>query len=74
MKSVVESLLRDVGMESEVKAKRDARFLSGRCAGVFHDGEEIGVFGELHPELITHYDLTNPTSAFEIDVLAIFRE
>jgi phenylalanyl-tRNA synthetase beta chain len=74
MKSVVESLMRDVGVENQIKAKRDARFLSGRCAATVQDDQEIGVFGELHPELITNYELANPTAAFEMDVLAIFQE
>jgi len=74
MKSVVESLLRDIGVEHEIKAKRDTRFLSGRCASVVHGDEEIGVFGELHPEVITYYDLTHPTSAFEINVETVFKK
>lgn len=74
MKSVVESVLRDVGLNNEIKAKKDARFLSGRCASAVKDGKEIGVFGELHPELITHYELANPTAAFELDAQTLFQE
>ncbi len=72
MKSIVESLLRDTGAKHEIMARRDTRFLSGRCASAVRGDEEIGVFGELHPEIITYYDLTHPTSAFEINVGTIF--
>ena len=74
MKSVVESLLRVVGVESSIKAKRDARFLSGRCASAILGDREIAVFGELDPEIITYYELVHPSSAFELDVRAVFQD
>jgi phenylalanyl-tRNA synthetase beta chain len=74
MKSVVESLLRDVGMDWEINVKKDAKFLPGRCAAAVQGGKEIGVFGELHPELITHYELANPSAGFEIDVDSVFQQ
>lgn len=74
MKSLIESLLRNVGIEPGVGVHRDSRFLRGRCASAVHKGEEIGIFGELHPEFITNYELTHPVAAFEIDVSPLFYE
>ncbi|UCD93035.1 MAG: phenylalanine--tRNA ligase subunit beta, partial [Methanobacteriota archaeon] len=74
MKSLVQSFLRDVGMDAEVEARKDPRFLKGRCASAVCDGKEIGVFGELHPEFFTRYELNNPVSAFEISVRPLFSE
>lgn len=72
MKSLVQSFLRDVGKEAEVRARKDPRFLKGRCASAVCDGGEIGVFGELHPEFFTRYELNNPVAAFEISVRPLF--
>ena len=68
MKSLVLSLMRDVGKSSEVERADDPNYIPGRCAGVSVDGARVGVFGEVHPRVIEGYDLTHPVCAFEIDV------
>lgn len=72
MKSLVQSFLRDVGKEADAKARKDTRFLRGRCASAVCDGEELGIFGELHPEFFTRYELTHPVAAFEVSVRPLF--
>jgi phenylalanyl-tRNA synthetase beta chain len=74
MKSLVQSVLNNVGIDPEIKARKDARFLSGRCASAIHDKKEVGVFGELHPEIITYYELAHPVAAFEVSVGPLFPE
>jgi phenylalanyl-tRNA synthetase beta subunit len=38
-------------------------------------GEDtIGIFGELHPQVITNFDLSNPILAFEMDVEGILKK
>jgi len=68
MKSLVQSLLRDVGKSGEIEASADANYIPGRCAGITVDGGSIGVFGEVHPRVIDAYELGHPIGAFEIDV------
>ncbi len=67
MKSLVQSLLRDVGKGCEVEAAEDPNFIPGRCAAVLADGGRAGVFGEVHPRVIEGYDLAHPVAAFELD-------
>jgi phenylalanyl-tRNA synthetase beta chain len=68
MKSLVLSLLRDLGKSCEVEPARDGNYIPGRCAGVLVDGNRVGVFGEVHPRVIEGYELSHPVSAFEMDV------
>ena len=49
----------------------DPRFIPGRAATVVFEGKPIGVFGELHPELLENWGLTMPCIAAEIDVEAL---
>lgn len=67
MKSLVQSLLRDVGKGCGVEPVEDGNFIPGRCAAVLADGVRVGTFGEVHPKLIEAYELAHPVAAFEID-------
>ena len=68
MKSLVQSLLRDVGKSGEIGAATDGNYIRGRCASITVDGSSIGVFGEVHPRVIDAYELGHPVGAFEMDV------
>jgi phenylalanyl-tRNA synthetase beta chain len=45
--------------------------LQGRAATVSFKGTELGVVGEIHPEVLNNFELENPTGAFEIDLQTI---
>src|SRR5438094_598981 len=67
-KSLVLSLLRDVGQSGEVTAVDDANFIPGRAASVLLHGRDVGHFGEVHPRILEAYTLVQPVVAFELDV------
>ncbi len=74
-KSIVEALLRNLGVEAEVVEKKSGAFIDGRCASVIdrgsnkenETGHEIGYFGEIHPEVISNFELEYPVIAFEFE-------
>ena len=72
-KSLVLSLMRDVGVIAEVAAIEDPDFIPGRAAAVILDGKGIGNFGEVHPRILEAYTLVQPALAFELDVEALRR-
>ena len=49
----------------------DPRFILGRCAVIQCAGKSIGIFGELHPEVLENFGITVPVTAAEIDLDAI---
>lgn len=54
-------------------AKGDAVFLHpGKQAAVKKDGKRIGVIGEIHPDLQSHFDLKQPVYLFELDAKLFF--
>ena len=67
-KSLVLSLMRDVGQTAEVDAVEDGNFIAGRAASVLINGREIGRFGEIRPRILAAYSLVQPVMAFELDV------
>ncbi|MDD1767679.1 MAG: phenylalanine--tRNA ligase subunit beta [Methanomassiliicoccales archaeon] len=68
MKSIVEGFLRDCSVKWELSSAVLGTFVEGRAAYVVVDGEKVGYFGEVHPEVITSFGLGHPAVAFEIDL------
>jgi phenylalanyl-tRNA synthetase beta chain len=69
IKSTVEALLHNMGLKNwEIKPVKHASFLEGRAAAILVKRRELGVLGEMHPEVLNNFELENPTSAFEINV------
>jgi phenylalanyl-tRNA synthetase beta chain len=54
--------------EYEVEESDDPRFLPGRAAAVLYKGRRIGVFGEIHPEVLENWGITVPCTAGEFDL------
>ena len=67
-KSLVMSLLRDVGKAGDVDAVEDGTFIPGRAARILVDGKEIGRFGEVHPRILEAYTLVQPAIALEMEL------
>jgi len=68
IKSTIEALLQNMGLKHwEVKPTRHPSFLEGRTAAIYLKHIELGVLGEIHPEVLNNFELENPTGAFEID-------
>ncbi len=69
IKSAVEALLQNMGLTDwEIRPIRHASFLEGRAAAVVMKRRELGVLGEIHPEVLNNFELENPTCAFEMNI------
>ena len=65
-KSIVEALLRNMGIKADIEEKKSGAFIDGRCASLLKDEKPIGYFGEVHPSVISNFELEYPVIAFEI--------
>lgn len=68
IKAVAEALLRELGVDCEVRAAWHSSFLDGRVAELVAKDKRLGVVGEIHPEVILGFDLEHPVSVFEVDL------
>lgn len=67
--SLVNTLCYYLGKEFTLAAlEGDGRFIEGRCARVMIGQNEVGVFGEIHPQVLENWGSTMPTIACEIDL------
>ncbi len=46
----------------------DPRFIPGRCAYILVGGKAVGIFGEIHPQVLESWGVGYPTVACEIDL------
>ena len=67
VKSLVQSIIRDIWREFKAEASEDPNFLSGRCASIILAEKTVGIFGEIAPEILEAYGLEKPVAAFEIN-------
>lgn len=67
-KSVVEALLRSLGLSWEIEEKNHPSFIESRCASVTVGNREAGFFGELKPEVLLNWKLEKPVVCGELDL------
>lgn len=70
-KSIVQAVLRNLAVDGDIEARGHPSFTEGRCAAVVRNGRELGCFGEIHPGVITAFDLEYPVVAFEFSAAAL---
>lgn len=74
IKSVTASLICNLGLKMYINSLEHPSFIKGRCAELTVDKETDnpmssvkGFFGELHPLVITNFNLEYPVVAFELE-------
>lgn len=66
--STLDSLLVGLGKTYSLQACEVAGFLEGRCGAVLVGDIEVGVVGEIHPEVLDRWGVKVPCTAFELDL------
>ena len=72
IKSVMTSVLSNLGYSMEISDSENKTFIEGRVADVEGESEKgfvKGFFGEVSPEVITNFTLDYPVIAFEIEFI-----
>jgi len=67
----LQTLFYYLSREYEVEEADDPRFIPGRAAAIMYKNQKIGVFGEIHPEVLENWGITVPCAACEIDLDAL---
>lgn len=66
--SILDALLRLLGIKYAMRPKVHPSFISGRSAAVLASGREIGIIGEIHPKVLNNWGIEKPVAAFELDL------
>jgi len=69
IKSYVESLFNQVGIEIKIEPVTLPFFIDGRAGSILYGNEKIGFFGEFHPQILEKFEIANPTIGFESKIV-----
>ena len=75
VKSVAESLVRELGFSEDVVCeavdqshRSYGTYIPGRGARLSHQGSDLLLFGELHPQVLENFSLGYPVTVLEMDL------
>jgi phenylalanyl-tRNA synthetase beta chain len=68
IKSTLDSFFANFGVEWQIKETTHQTFIEGRTGQIIIDNQNIGIIGEISPQVLENWNLENPTAAFEINL------
>ncbi|PIN88082.1 phenylalanine--tRNA ligase subunit beta [Candidatus Woesearchaeota archaeon CG10_big_fil_rev_8_21_14_0_10_32_24] len=71
IKQILDAVCNFIGIEYAVKESKHNSFIEGRMGNVIVNGLNIGLIGEIHPQVLDNWDLKMPVTALEIDLSII---
>jgi len=71
IKSVAESIVRELAVNYELSSCSYRTFVEGRGAKIIVDGKEVGIFGEVSPKVVIDFEITHPMIMFEMDLSSL---
>lgn len=69
--AAADAVLHELSIDYTVKESADPAFIDGRRGDIIVAGKTVGVFGEIHPAVLTAFALEHPVAAFEFDLRAV---
>ncbi len=64
----VSGLFYYLGYEYELEETEDSRFISGRIAAIMSGGRRVGIFGEVHPQVLENWGIQMPCTCCELNL------
>ncbi len=71
IKSALDAFFMNLGVEWQIKETVHPSFIEGRVGTAVVDGVDVGVLGEVNPQVLQAWKLENPMAAFEINMQKI---
>ncbi|MEM2082104.1 MAG: phenylalanine--tRNA ligase subunit beta [Candidatus Bathyarchaeia archaeon] len=73
IKSALDAFFMNLGVNWQIKETVHSSFIEGRVGAVMVNGVNVGVLGEVHPQVLEAWKLENPVAAFEININKIIK-
>ncbi len=72
-RSYVQPLMNNLGLAFAVEETEHPSFIPGRAGRIVCDGKDLGIVGEIHPQVLEAWGLANPACGAEILADDLFR-
>jgi phenylalanyl-tRNA synthetase beta chain len=73
IKSALDAFFMNFGVEWQIKENSHPSFIEGRVGAVMVNGVNVGVLGEVNPQVLEVWNLENPVAAFEVNMHEIIK-
>ena len=75
LKGVVENVIDSIGIKKAkyIRESENESFHPGKTAAISLRGNKVGVFGEIHPDVLENYDIETPCFIAEIDLDSLYQ-
>jgi phenylalanyl-tRNA synthetase beta chain len=70
-RGLLEGLMGRLGLEFQFKKGQDAALHPNKQAEVYLKDQKVGVIGEVHPQVLTAFEIAEPVYLLEIDIKAL---
>lgn len=69
IRAVADAFMHEMGLSFDVRPIEHNSLIPGRAAGLVAEGDrQVGVMGELHPEVLENYGLKHPVAVLELSL------
>jgi phenylalanyl-tRNA synthetase beta chain len=68
IKSALDAFFMNFGVNWQIRETFHPSFIEGRVGAAIVNGVNVGVLGEIHPQVLGAWKLENPTAAFEVNM------
>ena len=72
--SCLDLLMHYLGKSYQLEPAIHPSFLEGRVGKIVYEGHDLGLIGELHPQVLENWDIPMPCSVFEVALDALVKE
>jgi phenylalanyl-tRNA synthetase beta chain len=69
IRQVLDYLMKSLDIKYEIKRAEHPSFIPGRAGMIIVNGKEIGVLGEINPQVLENFGVEMPAVGFEVDLL-----
>jgi len=74
MKSNLQPLMTNLDLKFSLQPAINHSFLEGRVGSILIGGKDVGIIGEIHPQILQNWKLEDPVAAFEVDLEQLFNQ
>ncbi|ALM74431.1 phenylalanine--tRNA ligase subunit beta [Thermococcus barophilus] len=73
VKEILDSIMHHLGFEYELEETEHGSFIPGRVGKIVVEGKEVGIIGEIRPQVLENWGIEMPVAAFEIFLRPLYK-
>jgi phenylalanyl-tRNA synthetase beta chain len=68
----LDALVSNLGLSARLTGLEHGSFVEGRAAAIWVGEAQVGIMGEIHPQVLENWGIQNPAAALELDAQMLY--